>query len=356
MKTLEIDARIELGEFELDVRQAFELDGILALFGPSGSGKTTLLRLIAGLARTADCRVAFGQSIWQDARIFVPAHRRQIGFVFQDRRLFAHLDVLGNLRYGIKISGRRASAKLDTVIGTLDLLPLLERDTQSLSGGEAQRVALGRALLRDPQLLLMDEPLSSLDIARKREVVEYIARLPQQFDVPIVYVTHDIDEVARLAATTVLLKAGRIIACGASSEVFGSSNWGPTFGFEEACSILEGTVEAPGEPLTRVRVGSQQLKLPNIKAPTGSTLQIRIRAKDVVIATQAASHLSIRNALASRIVEVREHDALHTELLLDADGQTLRALVTREAVEELGLTPGKPAFALIKSIAFDTTL
>lgn len=355
-KTLQIGARIRRGSFTLAVDQAFELDGILAVFGPSGSGKTTLLRLIAGFIHDAGCRVGLDETVWQDTASFLPAHKRRIGYVFQDGRLFAHLNVKRNLEYSSRFPWRRGAIGLDDVIDALALAPLLGRDVQSLSGGEAQRVALGRALLSNPQLLLMDEPLSSLDLERKREIVEYIAQLPQRFHVPIIYVTHDGDEVARLARETVLLNAGRVVAHGATSDVFAASEWSPLPGQDDASSIMHGVVEERRGPLTLLRLGPERLKVPNIQAAPGTDVQIRIRARDVIVATQAVAGISIRNSLTCRLLQIRDHDALHTELLLETQGQSLRALVTREAVEDLQLEAGATVQALIKSIAFDTVL
>lgn len=355
-RTLQLDGRVTRGDFALDVSQTFDLAGIHAIFGRSGSGKTTLLRVIAGLVPDATCRVVFDGSAWQDGTHSVPAFKRRIGYVFQDSRLFTHLNVRRNLEYATRFTERHGPIGFDTVVEALELRPLFERNVPSLSGGETQRVALGRALISNPRLLLMDEPLSSLDLERKREIVDYIARLPQQFDVPIIYVTHNPDEVARLARTATLLNAGRIVAHGETSAVFGSAECGPILGRDEASSILLGTIEERRGPLTLVRVGRQQLKVPNIKAPAGSDVQIRIRAKDVVIATRAVGNLSIRNSLSCRLIEIQDHDVLQTELLLDTEGQSLRALVTREAVDELQLAAGATVFALIKSIAFDAAL
>ena len=346
IKRLEVQGRVTRGTFALEIDAAFDLDGILAVFGPSGSGKTTFLRLVAGLAPDAHCRVTFENIVWQDARRCMPAFKRRIGYVFQDGRLFSHLDVRRNLEYSMRFRPDATPDRFETVIAALELGPLIDRAVTSLSGGEAQRVALGRALIANPQLLLMDEPLSSLDLERKREIIDYIARLPAQFGVPV----------TRLARTTALLDEGRIVAHGPTSRVFVSAAGRPIFGRDEASSILLAKVEKQSGALTSVSVGTQTLKLPNIKAAVGTDIQVRIRARDVVIATHPVNHVSIRNMLACRLLDVRDHDALQAELLLEVEGQSLRALVTREAVTDLDLTAGSPVYALIKSIAFDAAL
>jgi molybdate transport system ATP-binding protein len=222
MTGLDLATRISFRDFELDVSHRFALDGITALFGPSGCGKSTLLRIIAGLEEKAGGRIAFGGEVWLDtaSRIFVPPHLRGVGYVFQDARLFPHLSVEGNLRYAARRSaGIDHRIAFDDVVAALDLGPLLSRRTGALSGGERQRVAMGRTLLARPRLLLMDEPLAALDIQRKAEILPYIERLPERFGVAVIYVTHAIDEVVRLARRMVVLGAGRKIADGSVAEV-----------------------------------------------------------------------------------------------------------------------------------------
>jgi molybdate transport system ATP-binding protein len=229
MSTLSLNVTLERPDFTLRVDQPLELAGITAVFGPSGSGKTTLLRVIAGLEREARGTVAFDGETWASASAHVPTHRRRIGYVFQDGRLFAHLSVEQNLRFALQrtaTSGPRASISFEAAVEALDLRALLPRRTPSLSGGEQQRVAIARALLTSPRLMLMDEPLSSLDVARKQEILPHIEKLPSTFGIPVLYVTHNVDEVARLAADVVLLAGGRIVAHDNVAAIFERSDLG----------------------------------------------------------------------------------------------------------------------------------
>src|SRR5690606_25333563 len=248
------------------------LEGITALFGPSGAGKTTLLRVIAGLEPEVEGDVVFGGDVWQAGRKRVPAHRRGIGYVFQDGRLFTHLTVEGNLRFaerraqrarrdrdGSRDGGRAPHNDFASTVAALDLGPLLARRPQSLSGGERQRVAIGRALLTSPRLLLMDEPLSSLDRPRKREIVPHIAALPEKFGVPVVYVTHDIDEVARLASTVLFIDGGRITARGGVTEVLERIDLAPLAG---TGAVLTVRVAERCDGVTALALGAERLKVP----------------------------------------------------------------------------------------------
>lgn len=348
-----------LGGFALEVAHDFPLDDVTALFGPSGAGKSLLLRIMAGLDGAARGRVTFGAETWQDSvnGDFVPAHRRGVGYVFQDARLFPHLTVAGNLHYAERRSrGEDGHVGLDDVVGALDLGPLLERDVDSLSGGERQRVAVGRTLLSRPRLLLMDEPLAALDLRRKAEALPYLERLPSAFGVPIIYVTHAVEEVVQLARRMVLLSEGRIVASGPVAEVLERIDLQPLTGRFEAGVLLSARVAGhdPEFALTTLEVAGQALVLPMLDLPLGSEARLRVRARDVALATRRPDAISIRNVLTGRVSEIAsEAERAFAEVLVDLNGAHLRARVTRKSVAELGLAPGVPVFALVKSIAFD---
>ncbi|MEX2455037.1 MAG: molybdenum ABC transporter ATP-binding protein [Rhodospirillaceae bacterium] len=359
MTDLTLDVRIAYPDFELDVSHRFAMDGITALFGPSGCGKTTLLRIVAGLEKRTEGRIAFGEETWLDAggRVFVQPHRRGVGYVFQDARLFPHLSVEGNLRYAERRSVRNDDrVTMDDVISALDLGPLLARRTGALSGGERQRASIGRTLLTRPRLLLMDEPLAALDVQRKAEILPYIERLPGTFGVPVVYVTHAIDEVARLAQRMVVLAAGKKVADGPVTEVLERLDLQPATGRFEAGVVLTARVVGhdAGFRLTRLDHRGQRIEMPMVDLPVGSEVRLRVRARDVSLATVRPTGISVRNILSGTISQIEEEpDTAYAETLVDVGGAKLRARITRAAVAELSLAPGMPVFALVKSIAFD---
>ncbi len=355
MSTLSLDVTLERPAFTLRVQRELPLAGITALFGPSGSGKTTLLRIIAGLEHDARGTVAFDGEAWQSAAVRVPAHERRIGYVFQDGRLFPHLSVEQNLLFAAR-RARQQSIGLDAAVSALDLRQLLARRPSSLSGGEQQRVAIARALLTSPRLMLMDEPLSSLDVARKREVLPHIERLPKTFKVPVLYVTHNVDEVARLASEVVLLAGGQIAAHGSVAEIFERSDLGSFTGGLEAGVVLRAQVAAYHNGVATLLVGQQQLRVPMAGADVGSTRPIRIHARDVAIATLRPEKLSIRNVLTGRILRIEAGPNLNVELLLDVGGEHVRARITQDALDELELAVGREVYALIKSVALESSL
>lgn len=359
MVEIDIDARVAFGDFDLSVTHRMRLDGITALFGPSGCGKSTLLRIISGLERTAQGRIQFGDEVWQDASrgIFVPPHRRGVGYVFQDTLLFPHLTVERNLRYAEKRSrGINSEIHFEGVVGALDLAPLMNRRPQSLSGGERQRVAIGRTLLTRPRLLLMDEPLAALDLKRKAEILPYIERLPHAFHVPIVYVTHSIDEVTRLAEHMLALASGRMVTYGPVTESLERLDLQAVTGRFEAGVVLTARVARHDDKfrLTHLDHHGQEIVMPMADLAIGVEVRLRIRARDVALATQRPTGISVRNILSGTIAEiVEEPDTAFAETLVDIGQAKIRARVTRSAVAELALIPGKPVFALVKSIAFD---
>ena len=356
---LALDVTVAHDAFELVVEHDITLDGITAVYGPSASGKTTLLRVIAGLEERARGRVEFDGAVWQRDDRRLPAHARGVGYVFQDGRLFGHLTVEGNLRFAIRHAARRAAPKppidLSAVVRELDLASLLPRRPASLSAGEQQRVAIGRALLTSPRLLLMDEPLSALDIGRKREIVPLLERLPEVFGVPVLYVTHNVDEVARLASNMLLLKAGRIVASGRVEDVLERLDLDDLNGGRDTGAVLHVRVEAGRRGGAALRLTEQLLHVPVARLGVGLPLRIRIHARDVALATERPRGLSIRNVLEARILRIDADEPINVDVLLEVDGQHLRSRITRDALEELALAPGQPVFALIKSVALEST-
>lgn len=353
--TTETDAHLRLSfslardRFTIEVDEALSLRRPIALFGPTGSGKTSILRAIAGLDRADAGSIGFGEELWQDGHRFVPPWRRRVGLVFQDSRLFGHLNVSGNLELALNSAGGPTRFSSDDVVNRLDIGTLLKRDTASLSGGETQRVAIARSLLAQPRLLLMDEPLSSLDRSARRETIEYIADVTSAFDLPLIYVTHDAGEVARLAGATLLLDRGKVADFGPTPDVFArmhGANAGPS-----SVSIIAATAADETDGLQTISVGSQPLRVPSTGRNPGEELQLRIAARDVVLATERIENTSIRNVLEGSIESVEHHGAGTANVRIDIDGQVLKAFVTHSAVSDLGLTDGSRVYAMIKSVA-----
>lgn len=353
-EALVVEAKARFGQFVLDA--AFTAPaGVTALFGRSGAGKTTLVGIIAGLRRPDQGRVVLDGRTLLDTnkRIDVPVHQRRIGVVFQEARLFPHLSVRRNLIYGAAHSSAAAFAR---VVDLLALAPLLDRRTIALSGGEAQRVAIGRALLSQPDLLIMDEPLSNLDGARKAVILPFLERLAREGEVPILYVSHVLDEVARLADSMVLLSEGRVAASGPLAEVLARVDLGPATGRYEASSILEGTVAGHDATyaLSRVQVEGSEVVVPLLEAAPGTPVRLRVRARDVALALEAPAGISIRNRLAVTVASLSPEEGAFAEVGLALGDQALRARVTRQALAELGLREGASAVALIKAITVES--
>ncbi len=359
-KRLELSAALRFGDFALDAALDLTLEGVAALFGPSGSGKSTLLRVIAGLEHHSLGRLAYDGALWSDSEShhFMPPHRRPVGLVFQDARLFEHLDVAGNLRFADKRSRRNGTAiTWQGVIEALDLANLLPRAVASLSGGERQRVALGRTLLTRPQLLLLDEPLSALDMGRKAEILPYLESAPRQFGIPTLYVSHAVDEVAQIADRVVVLAEGHVQAVGSVAEILERPDLQSYTGRFEAGSVLEAVVAKQDQAfrLTELTCAGQSVTMPMVAfLNVGDPVRLRIRARDVALAKQSPVGLSIRNILGGRVVEIlSEADTAFAEVLLDLGGPRLRARITRASVHDLALAPDQQVFALVKSATFD---
>lgn len=354
--TLEVSVSKRLGAFRIEA--GFEAGpGITALFGRSGAGKTSLISMIAGLLRPDRGRiVADGRVLFDSAQaINIPAHKRRLGYVFQDGRLFPHLTVEQNLNYGRWFTAEKDRyVPVSRVIALLDLVGLLKRRPGALSGGEKQRVAIGRALIASPKILLMDEPLASLDERRKQDILPYVERLRDEVRIPIVYVSHALAEVARLATTVVLISDGRVEAAGATADILARVNLFPMTGRFEAGAVLD-CVAAGRDGLTglmRLRSRAGDLLVPQLKAEEGERLRVRVRARDVMIATERPQGLSARNVLAARVVELRS-DPPYADVRLEAGGVALLARITNYSARELGLTVGREVYAVIKSTGLD---
>lgn len=355
--TLAVEIRHRLGDFALDARFRSE-GGLTALFGRSGAGKTTLVNAIGGLIRPHWAKIAVDgvALVDSDKGLFVPPHRRRLGYVFQDGRLFPHLTVRQNLLYGRWFAPASApKSDVKRVVEMLGLGDLLERNPGRLSGGEKQRVAIGRALLAGPQLLLMDEPLASLDDARKAEILPYIERLRDEARVPIVYVSHSVAEVARLATTVVLLSGGKVVAVGPVSEVMARAELYPAAERAEASAILEARIEGhdPVDGVSRLASAAGEFRVPLIGDPVGSHVRLRVRARDVILAVRRPEGISALNILPGTVAEIGAEEGPVASVRLRCGGASLVAQVTRKSIRDLELAPGRPIFAIVKSVAFE---
>lgn len=342
--------------FELNVDLALPQRGITALFGASGSGKTTVLRCVAGLERPQGAMVRISGQVWQDDRqqIFLPPWRRPLGYVFQEASLFDHLDVRGNLEYGLKRSGAgERPLALEAAIELLGIGTLLKRRTHELSGGERQRVAIARALATQPRLLLLDEPLAALDYARRQDILPWLERLRDELHIPMLYVTHAADEVARLADTLVVLDHGRVTAAGPVADVLACIDMPVVLG-EDMGALLGGVVQEKDTRwhLVRVDFAGGSLWLRDSGLEIGRRVRLRVLARDVSIATDEPRHTSIQNLL-SCVVQAVAADVHPSQALvrLACGESSLLARITMRAVDALDLAPGKAVWAQVKSVA-----
>lgn len=349
--SLQIDITRRMDRFLLDV--AFEAGpGVTALFGPSGAGKTSIASVIAGLSEPDIGQITLrGRKLFDsDAGVNLAAHQRRIGYVFQDGRLFPHMSVIGNIRFGQRFAERAADP--DPIIELLGLGALLDRRPGSLSGGEKQRVALARALLSDPEIMLMDEPLAALDGPRKDEILPYLERLRDTSRIPIIYVSHSVAEIARLADRIVILRQGRILRAGPAEDVLSDPAAIPYIGVREAGAILPAViVEHGADGLSRLKVSGGELLLPGVCGQVGKSLRVRVLAQDILISLEQPKGLSSRNVLAVRIEAIRKGDGPGAAVSLRAGDDRLLARVTAQAVEELELRPGLECFAILKATA-----
>jgi molybdate transport system ATP-binding protein len=349
-----------LGSFKLDVRFEAPMRGITALFGPSGCGKTTVLRCLAGLNRLPG-RLVVGGEVWQDDVIgeMLEPHERPVGYVFQEPSLFAHLSVRGNLRYGYRRALKKGAAediRPDDVVKLLGIGHLLHRATGELSGGERQRVALARALLSQPRLLLMDEPLSAVDRNTKEEILPYFEALHDSLRIPVLYVSHDISEIERLADHMVLLDSGRVVATGPLNELLADTQL-PIARSPDAATVLEarGVAYAAHDGLTTLEIGGEKLLVPRRVGAEGSKARVRIAATDVSLAIDRPSQTTILNILPIRVKEIQPLDEAQVNVLLTIGhhdgGPKLLARVTHRAHRALGFCSGQDMYAQIKAVS-----
>ncbi len=352
---LHVDLQLTRGPFNLQAKFSAAAAGVTAIFGPSGAGKSSLLQAIAGLL-PAQGSIRIGNHSWQDEQQYLPAHRRPVGYVFQDGRLFPHLNVRGNLEYGMR---RRHNTAVPTdydfahAVALLRLGELLERMPHQLSGGEQQRVAIGRALLSKPALLLMDEPLASLDAGHKRELLGYLQNLQHKSALPVLYVSHAPDEVARLADHLVLLDKGRKLADGPVNDMLTRLDL-PLSLDSDAAAVLSVTYTDYDSAfdLSRVALGSNTLYLPGrLSAAPGDTLRLRVLARDISLTIERQTGTSILNIVPVRIVELREQNPAQCIVRLDTGNGMLLACVTRKSATALQLDSGQQVYAQIKSMA-----
>jgi molybdate transport system ATP-binding protein len=356
---IKLDVRRKVGRFTLEAR--YESSGdVTALFGPSGAGKTMLADMIAGLVRPDRGQINIaGETVFDsDKSINIRPEKRGVGYVFQEGRLFPHISVESNLCYGIARPGPGIEMKFADVVELLGLGPILKRMPHFLSGGERQRVAVGRALLSRPRLLLMDEPLASLDTARRSEILPFLESLRSQFSVPIVYVSHAMDEVARLADYLVLIDEGQVTASGPIGEVLGRLDLPGLGALADVGSILNLALETQIEEdsLSVLTLNGARLVVPALDLPIGTAVRVRVQARDVAIALVRPEKISTLNILAGTITAIEaEHPekARHQQDVLIDVGAPLRARLTRKSVRDLGLKPGVEAFAVLKAVAVE---
>jgi molybdate transport system ATP-binding protein len=352
---LSVAVKKRRGSFSLDACFELPTPGVVALFGRSGCGKSTLVSAIAGLLDADSGRVALDDTVLLDTqqRLYVPPERRRIGYVFQDARLFPHLNVAANLKYGERRAPAQRFVTLDMVAGLLDLGSLMNRRTHQLSGGERQRVAIGRALLSQPRLLLLDEPLAALDAARRDEVLPYLETLRDQLAIPMVYVSHNFDEVLRLATYVVLMESGRTIAQGGVGDMSLNRDLRSIIGADAVGAIVDGTVlgRDASSGLMRIKLGHGELKVEAANGAVGAKLRVQLLARDLIVATQEPRHLSVRNILTGVITTVTSDDADSDLVAIDIGGTLIMARVTKAATRELGLAPGLAAWALVKAVS-----
>ncbi|MBI2257136.1 MAG: molybdenum ABC transporter ATP-binding protein [Proteobacteria bacterium] len=359
--SVEISLRHRIGA--LDIAADFtSAAGITALFGRSGSGKTTLVNMVAGLTRPDSGIIKISDNILFDSArgINLPPHKRRVGYVFQEARLFPHLTVKQNLNYGAFFTKARDMRHFSHIVSLLGIGHLLERRPLHLSGGERQRIAIGRALLSDPDILLMDEPLASLDDDRKGEILPYLERLRDEAEMPILYVTHAVPEIARLATSVVLINDGKSIASGSAAEILGRLDLLPFTAQDEsgAGALIDASISRHevDDQLTILASPLGELRIPALGAAIGTHLRVQIKARDVMLSLTRPTDISALNIVRCQVTELREDDGGMVNVSLERDGTTFLARITPKSARDLKLAPAKPLYAVIKSVAFDRRL
>jgi len=354
---IDVDVEERLGAFRLDVKFAVEAP-IVGLFGRSGSGKTSVVNAIAGIGRPHRGRIRINGAVLfdSDRGIDVPPDRRRVGYVFQDALLFPHLDVESNLTYGQRLrSAAERVISQDRVVDLLGLANVLRRTPQTLSGGEKQRVAIGRALLAQPRILLMDEPLASLDVPRSVEILDYIERLRHELAIPIVFVSHSVAQITRLADTVVVLADGKCLAVGDVEDVMGRPDLRPATGRYEAGSIIDAEVVAHQAALglTTLAFDGGELRVPELDVSVGKRLRVRIRARDVSLALTRPPDISILNVLPGSVASIDDDAGRIIDLTIAVGAARISARITRYSHNELRIEPGRNVFVLVKAVSFD---
>jgi len=349
---LEIAVSLQRKDFRLDATFKAPTPGVIALFGRSGCGKTTLVNLVAGLIGNGEGCIRLDGDCWLDTtrRIRLPAEHRRIGYVFQDSRLFPHYSVRGNLLYGAPRAPR--AGVFDDVVALLGLAPLLQRRPTALSGGERQRVALGRALLAEPRLLLLDEPLASLDQSRREEVLPFLERLRDHFSLPMVYVSHQFDEVLRLATHLVVMDQGRVAAAGEVGAVSLHPALRAIVGPDAVGAVIHGRVaRVDGEDLATVDVGpASSVRVAGQGLAVGQSVRLQLLARDLILATSEPQGLSVRNHLRGRVVSVQSEGSADL-VEIEMDGHRVLSRITAAATRELKLAPGREIWVLVKAVS-----
>ncbi len=344
-----------LGDFSLDVNVSLPGRSVTAIFGPSGSGKTSLLRCIAGLQRTSGGYLRVNDEVWQDEanKVFKPVHTRSLGYVSQAANLFAHLSVQGNLDYGLRrVAQVDRKVSVQQAIDLLGIEKLLARQPDTLSGGERQRVAIARALATSPRLLLMDEPLAALDLQRKAEVLPYLERLHTELDIPVLYVSHAPDEVARLADHLVLLDAGRVLTSGPTRELLTRLDLPLAHG-DAAAAVIDAVVTRlePHYHLSHAEFAGGQISLLNPSLQVGQRIRVRVQARDVSLTLERQQGTSVLNIFAATVSSIGTDSPGQVMVALNAGGATLLARITQKSLDALQLQAGSPVFAQVKGVA-----